>query len=260
MIPTIKNLLATAGFITLMFVISAFVYRTPNKGPVPKTFARDDGFAVLELFTSEGCSSCPPADELMGQIRKEYEGQPVYILSYHVDYWNRQGWKDRFSSSENSRRQQQYSRSLGSQVYTPQLVINGRTELVGSDKKAVEDAIQKALFSFRNVKIELSVKVSSEGINVNYKTEGNHPGDMLLITLVKKESSTHVGGGENEGRYLQHWQIVHRQNQISLKGSQEGTTHFQIPEKFQAKDWEIIGLLQNTTSGEILGSGKASLD
>lgn len=249
----LKNLIGTAAFIALMFTVSAFVYKG-NK----VTATNNDGFAVLELFTSEGCSSCPPADQLMGEIEKKYKDQPVYILSYHIDYWNNLGWKDKFSSTENSKRQQQYAQTLRSQIYTPQLIVNGKKEFIGSDQNAVENAIQTALFSSNNTKIELSAKVSEKEIKVNFKTAENTSQNKLLITLVEKKSSTHVQRGENEGRHLVHWQIVNQKNQISLKNSAEGTTNFKLPENFNTNDWEIIAMIQNTKTGEIMGSSKAS--
>lgn len=254
----LKNLIGTATFVALMFIVSAFAYNSKTEETHKNSTSENNGFAVLELFTSEGCSSCPPADQLMGEIEKQYKDQPVYILAYHVDYWNSLGWKDKFSSVENSKRQQQYSQTLRSQVYTPQLVVNGKKEFVGSDRDAVESAIQTALFNTNNAKVDLSTKVSEKEINVNFKTAETHSQNKLLVTLVEKKSSTNVQKGENEGRHLIHWQIVHQQNQISLKNSTEGTTSFKIPENFNTNDWEIIGMIQNVKSGEILGSAKAS--
>lgn len=213
---------------------------------------------MLELFTSEGCSSCPPADELMGKIEKEYKDEPVYLLSYHVDYWNRLGWKDRFSSSENSQRQQQYSRILNSQVYTPQLVVNGKTEFVGSDENNIKNAIQQALFDTKKTNVELSATVSQNAVNVHYKAPSKDPQNMLLVNLVEKHSSTQVGKGENEGRHLHHWQIVHKQNTISLNKQQEGNTAFKLPEGFSPENWEVIAFIQNMKTGEISGSAKTT--
>ena len=104
-----------------------------------KVNADDKGFAVSgQLFTSECCSSCPPADQLVAKIQKEVKDRPVYILAYHVDYWNRQGWKDAFSSADYTKRQQDYASYLHIQsVYTPQIVVNGRTEFVGSGRSDV---------------------------------------------------------------------------------------------------------------------------
>jgi hypothetical protein len=252
----LKNLTIVSAFTAFIFAVSAFMQKdkinTRNTAVFP-----DNGFAVLELFTSEGCSSCPPADELMGQIEKEYKDQPVYILSYHVDYWNRLGWKDRFSSAENSRRQQMYSSLLKSQTYTPQLVINGKTELVGSDRNAIENAIQNVILSSKTAPVSLSAVASQKTINISYKTAETDPQNQLFISLVEKKSSTQVAGGENEGHHLQHWQIVHKQKQISLKDHSEGTEDFKLPDNFTKDNWEVIGFIQNSKTGKMYGASKA---
>lgn len=253
-----KKLLIVGVFVALLFTISAFVQKdktNENFKNIP--IGNNGGFAVLELFTSEGCSSCPPADALMGQIKESSKDQSVYILAYHVDYWNRLGWKDRFSTPENSERQQQYSRLLGSQVYTPQLVINGRQQFVGSDREAVENSIVKALSSTGGSIIDLKAQSDSKAISVAYKVSESNTQNKLLITLVEKKSSTNVARGENEGRHLEHWQIVHQQNQISLKSSSEGSSSFPLPKDFNINNWEIIGFIQNARTGQISGASKA---
>src|SRR5690606_7180656 len=105
----------------------------------------DGGFAVVELFTSEGCSSCPPAEALVGRLAAGNRNRQLYILALHVDYWDHQGWKDRFRRAKYTARQQQYAAWMNhALVYTPQLVVNGQTQVVGSDERAVLDAIQTA--------------------------------------------------------------------------------------------------------------------
>lgn len=253
----LKNLLAVGTFTSLMFAASAFVLKEEIKKPDPGFPSENNGLAVLELFTSEGCSSCPPADELIGQIEKEYRNRPVYILSYHVDYWNRLGWKDRFSSAANSQRQQFYSRLLQSQTYTPQLVVNGKEEFVGSDRNSIENALQNAFLDAKHSSVHLSANVSHKTVTIGYKTSETDPKSSLLISLVEKKSSTKVGGGENEGHHLQHWQIVHEQKQVSLKDLSEGSINFKIPENFSAENWEIIAFIQHLKTGKISGAGKA---
>ncbi|SDR02778.1 hypothetical protein SAMN05421664_3179 [Chryseobacterium soldanellicola] len=252
----LKNLIGTAAFVALMFIVSAFVYKNKAGKSYQNLSSKNNGFAVLELFTSEGCSSCPPADALMGQIAKKYKDKPVYILSYHVDYWNKLGWKDRFSSAENSQRQQDYSHKLSSQVYTPQLVVNGKSEFVGSDKNAVENAISSALFSSEGIRLDLKAEIISKEITFDYKISELNSKNKLLITFIEKNSSTNIGGGENEGRHLQHWQIVQKQYPVSLNSTEE-TVKFPLPNNFNTNDWEVIGLVQNTKSGEIVSSTKA---
>src|ERR1700712_5296387 len=117
----------TLGWLALVTIaLTSFI----NKKHTTTT-SGDKGFAVIELFTSEGCSSCPPADAVIAKVEKESADKPIYILAFHVDYWNRLGWKDVFSSAAYSARQNQYAQWLNlSSVYTPQVVVNGRTEFV----------------------------------------------------------------------------------------------------------------------------------
>ena len=122
---------AICTFVALFSALLISVNKSTASKRKPVNFNNDKGFAVLELFTSEGCSSCPPADELIERIQKEAGDKSVYILAYHVDYWNRLGWKDAFSQPEFSKRQYWYHQLFTSQVYTPQLIINGQNEFVG---------------------------------------------------------------------------------------------------------------------------------
>ncbi|MDF2431558.1 MAG: hypothetical protein JWP44_1189, partial [Mucilaginibacter sp.] len=139
-----------------------------------KVNADKKGFAVIELFTSEGCSSCPPADELVAKIEKESKDKPVYILAYHVDYWNRLGWRDVFSSANFSKRQHEYADYLHLQsVYTPQIVVNGKSEFVGSEESTLRKAITASLQKAPAAQLTLTVSNTDNNreANVKYNTE-----------------------------------------------------------------------------------------
>src|ERR1043166_8631139 len=106
----------------------------------------DKGFAVVELFTSEGCSSCPPADNLMAALAKKYADRPVLFIGMHIDYWNRLGWKDEFSQHIFTERQNEYGHYLRSdQAYTPQAIVNGRMQMIGSGRIGLIAAIDENL-------------------------------------------------------------------------------------------------------------------
>src|SRR5580765_4213272 len=118
--------------VTLVVVTASFSCYSSNK-KTDTGIAAGNGFAVIELFTSEGCSSCPPADEAMIDIENEFK-KNVYVIGYHVDYWNYLGWKDIFSNAGWTDRQKAYAQELKlNNIYTPQVVINGSSEFVGSD-------------------------------------------------------------------------------------------------------------------------------
>jgi hypothetical protein len=225
---------------------------------ISKPEVADKGFAVVELFTSEGCSSCPPADALVAKVQKESTNKPVYILAFHVDYWNRLGWKDVFSSHDYSSRQYQYSKWLqSSEVYTPQVIVNGHTEFVGSDERSLRNAIKTGLEKPGKSALSLSnIKPEGEKANVQYHVTGAG-GSNLLIALIEKNATTKVKGGENGGRTLEHVQIVTQLKSIALKSNGNGTESIALPHSFDPQKFELIGFVQNMSNGEITGAAKA---
>jgi hypothetical protein len=214
---------------------------------------KENGFAVIELFTSEGCSSCPPADRLVEQVSRDYADKNVLVLSYHVDYWDGLGWKDRFSSAANTERQNIYAEIFHlNSVYTPQAVINGATEFTGSDKARMNDALQdlKAPQTF-----SISARAEEEKINVSVSDIQLRSDEELVIALVEKQDSTKVRSGENEGRSLHHINIVRN---YTILPQNTFSTVFQLNEK-QSDNYFLAALLQKKSSGEILGYAKTPI-
>ncbi len=219
------------------------------------------GFAVIELFTSEGCSSCPPADELVEKIQKESNNLPVYILSFHVDYWNRLGWKDVFSNAAYSKRQNQYAQWLNLQsVYTPQIVVNGRKEFIGSEEATLRNAIKSNLQKTPSVALSLNnLKINKDQVNLQYQIEGTVGKTSLLLALVQKSATTKVKGGENGGRTLSHVQIVRNLQTVDLNEKNIGSATVTIPSTLNNQSLEVVAFLQNNSNGEILAAAKAGL-
>lgn len=252
--------LAAIGIAAVAFSLftAAFASRnTPDKEQ--DRVVQGKGFAVLELFTSEGCSSCPPADALLARIQKAAGDQPVYILAYHVDYWNRLGWRDIFSKAVYSKRQNQYSRQLGAQVYTPQLIINGKSEYIGSDEAAVSEAIKDALNGSSQLSLNIQGRFEPGKVQLHYQVTGNAGKSQLLVALVEKHATSQVKRGENEGRTLSHVQIVNDLHIFSLQSGHEGNVQIDLPVAFNPHDWELIGMLQNEETGSIEAAARVSL-
>jgi hypothetical protein len=252
-----KGLMACLLITSLYFTACA---QTNSSTENAKLKSTGKGFVVLELFTSEGCSSCPPADKVLAQIQQESKGKPVYLLAYHVDYWNRLGWKDVFSKAEFSQRQALYGNWLKAQIYTPQLVINGKTELVGSDGSVVRDIIANELAGSRTNPLLLHVRQDSDHLNVHFKTGHASGNSRILIALIQKEAQTKVARGENAGHTLPHVQIVRQLQSEYLKGTGEGNTTIDLPKDFDAQSWEILAMIQDQNSGEITDAAKADID
>ncbi len=163
---------------------------------------------VLELFTSQGCSSCPPADALLGELAR----QPNTIaLAWHVDYWNGLGWKDPFASAQSTARQREYAAQLRDEVYTPALVVNGAKIVVGSDRSAVAEAMAAT-----TPPAVLTLRRTAAGL----ETMASHlpAGASALAAFYDGEAATPVAAGENAGRRLKEYRIVRETREIALTG------------------------------------------
>jgi hypothetical protein len=247
--------------ISALVVVSALVLAAFKLSkPVNQPAIPNKGFALIELFTSEGCSSCPPADELIAKVQKESIAKPVYILAFHVDYWNRLGWKDVFSSADFSHRQNQYANWLHlNSVYTPQVVVNGKTEFVGSEEGNLRNAIKANLDKSATAQLNIAnVMVSQEKASASFNFSGAGKNTALLIALVQKTATTKVKNGENGGRTLTHVQIVRQLKSVPLDNQSSINESIILPHNFDPEAWELISFLQNTNTGQIIAATKAN--
>ncbi|HVV03530.1 MAG TPA: DUF1223 domain-containing protein [Puia sp.] len=220
---------------------------SPNDNGFPPT---NDGFALIELFTSEGCSSCPPADDLVASLPKTYPSG-VYILSFHVDYWDRMGWKDPFSQAGFTQRQKQYGDVfMLNSIYTPQVVVNGRTEMVGSDKNRLRQAIDDQLAHTTNPPIDATVHATDKTVTIEY-TLPNKTRAALQAALIQLQASTAVKKGENAGRQLHHANIV-RDLKSSTKN--KGSLSLSLPAGLTAADCKVIVFLQDKETLKVEGA------
>lgn len=223
--------------------------------PVKKTMhnTAKKGFAVVELFTSEGCSSCPAADETVAKLlSKNIEN--VYILAYHVDYWNKLGWKDPFSKAAYSQRQNQYAAKFDlNSVYTPQVVVNGSSEFVGSDEDKLTTTVENNLGRQSAQNISITTTRSNNTVTINYDIDASE--SMLLnLALVQPEATTSVKRGENGGRTLHHVNIVRALKTIDATG--KGSVTIEIPTELSGVTLQLIAYTQSKKNFEILGADK----
>lgn len=214
-------------------------------------------FAVLELFTSEGCSSCPPADDILRGVAHQ---DNVFALSFHVTYWNKLGWKDAFSQKMFDERQYAYGRLMQSNgVYTPQLVVNGLEEFVGSRKSQTEKSIEKSLSQKAKASIILNKMLENNTLKANYKLEGNFKNTVLNIALVERHIETKVLRGENSGRTLKHDNVVREFQTIQIEGAGKGSVSLSLPSDFKQKDGVVVAYLQNKDTWKIVAASKIGL-
>lgn len=211
---------------------------------------------VMELFTSQGCSSCPAADRLLGK----YANDPsVIALSFHVDYWNNLGWKDPFSSAANSERQKQYAKALALDgVYTPQLVINGEREMVGSDENKIGSAIESLANETSNTSMEISnLSFKESKISVQFTIQ-SLPGNASVYALVvQKKGVTSVKAGENRGVTITNYNIVRSLTTINA-GNGANDAILSLPVGISAQEVSIV-LLAQDSSAKIIAAAKSRI-
>ena len=168
-----------------------------------------DPRAVVELFTSQGCSSCPPADKIMGDLAKD---PSVIALSMPIDYWDYLGWKDTLADSRFSARQKAYSQMRGDRdVYTPQVVVNGSEHVVGSDRTGIEDAIDNTKKASGVMSVPVSMTLADKQITVTVAASGEGPAPMhgeIWICSISTAVPISIGRGENRGREVTYHNVV----------------------------------------------------
>jgi hypothetical protein len=220
----------------------------------------DKGVAVVELFTSEGCSSCPPADVLLSKLKDENNNN-VFLLAFHVDYWNYLGWKDRFSDAAYSKRQEKYSILFNCTTYTPQMVINGSTQFVGSDESAARKAINESIGepTLISISLQSNYNSSDNSVSVNYTVQGERKNELLNVALIQKTAQSNVLKGENSGRNLSHVNVVRDFQTISLTNA-GGTLKLILPSDVSADDAQIVAYTQLASNLKVTGATVAPLN
>ena len=213
----------------------------------------DAGFALLELFTSEGCSSTPPAEAAVNRLLAT--NQPILALAFHVPYWDYLGWKDLYASDPNTARQQAYARALGhSNVYTPQVVLDGAGDLPWDDDRATQQAIAAAIAQPRPARVTL---VRDGDADVRYTVTGAPVGARLQLALVERGLRIPVTRGENAGHTLAHGPVV-RDFQALAPGT--GVASLHVPADVERAHAAVVAFVQDPVSMRLSGAARIPLD
>jgi len=228
---------------------------------------------LVELFTSEGCSSCPPADALLQylQAQQPVPGAEIIPLEEHVDYWNHDGWVDPYSSPEWTQRQATYVSLIKKDVYTPELVVNGQSQFLGSDSQAAAREIEKAAHILRTEVAITSAAPASKGAQQFHvsvgKLEGNTAGDVAEVWLAVTEDGLHssVSSGENAGHMLNHTATLRWLHKIGVAATAGGLSSFasdavvKINSKWKMENLHVTVFVQRKKSREILGAASTRI-
>jgi hypothetical protein len=236
---------------------------------------------LVELFTSEGCSDCPPADAFLDKLvqTQPVSGARIIGLGQHVDYWDRLGWKDRFSSAALTNRQRQYQERFGTEsIYTPQMVVDGRAEFVGSDAAAARRAIERSLTSPHGV-VKIDVSVAGAELAPPARADQGRPlhvsvtatdlprisrGDRadIIVAVTEDHLRSDVKRGENKGRVLTHAAVVRYMaaiGQASEGASSSARADIALGPDWQRDHLQVVAFVQELRGRTILASAVASL-
>jgi hypothetical protein len=216
---------------------------------------------LVELFTSEGCSSCPPADALLTSLSAQQPvgGAEIIALGLHVDYWDRLGWKDQGSLHEATLRQEAYARMFGSDtIYTPEAVVDGWSGLVGSDAGAVRRAVERAA-ARPHARVAVNAALDGDALSANASAT-SIPDDVkepveMFIALVEDGVMSHVTGGENRGRELRHAAVVRA---LSTAKGASGQARFTLKPAWNRARLRVVAFLQGRRSEHVFGSAAAA--
>jgi len=233
---------------------------SPEKQPV-----------IIELFTSEGCSSCPPADALLKELSEQqpFEGVQIIALEEHVDYWNSQGWKDPFSSADFTQRQKDYAGIFSdATVYTPQLVIDGRAEIVGVHGRELEEQIRlSTLHPKPRLLLATPAAKKPHTLTLEVALDPASPplaASSLDLWVVITERGLHsnVTAGENSGETLRHAPVVrqlHKLHSVSLPLKSPLTVPIKLDEKWNSANLSVVVFLSDTHTLQIQAAGSSPL-
>ena len=219
--------------------------------PVPAARAAAENPVVVELFTSQGCSSCPPADKLLGEIRTM---PGVVAMSYHVDYWDYLGWQDTLASKENSQRQYDYAKARGDMdVYTPQVIVNGGNPQVGSNRTGLLAAIETA--RQRPLPVSLSIAGTAKEIVL---TIGGHPAlddAMVWLMPLQRDALVKILKGEIAGSEIAYYNVVRKILPAGMWAGRETRLTLPADGVLPPDSKSCVALLQIGKAGPIIGCG-----
>jgi len=257
-----------AVFLSVIFGVSLAGHNRSNQsqegvaGVKPTTVAP---VVIVELFTSEGCSTCPPADQLLKKLSDQQPIHGVQIVAFeeHVDYWNHQGWKDPFSAAEFSRRQEDYAGAIHTGgVYTPQMIVDGQAEVTGSQGRKAWEAIEQSA-RLPKANVEVSPAAGEAGTSAAFDLRvSNAPGGAgrkkleLWLAVTERGLSSDVKAGENSGQTLQHAAVVRSLQKIAVVQGDEAFTKRVTPnlkQEWKREQLSLVAFVVEKDSRKIVG-------
>ena len=243
---------------SLFLSVLLFARRAPSQAPTP---------IVVELFTSEGCSTCPPADALLQKFDQQpFPGVQLIVLSEHVDYWNHIGWRDPYSSAAFSQRQNSYGTKFRlDSVYTPQMVVDGAEELAGSGAEYFRKAFEKVA-SETKVPMRISMVSAQNGLLKAHVETDELPAKFsaadVLLAVALDHAESQVKGGENDGRHLTHVAVARSLSKVGTLANGKSfasDVEVKLEPGTEGSTLRVIAFLQQRGPGKIVGAAEEML-
>lgn len=236
--------------------LAVFACASSLGGPQATAEPKPSTKIVLELFTSQGCSSCPPADALL----ESYTGRDdIIALTMPVDYWDYLGWKDTFATPRNAERQRNYARHRGDgAVYTPQIVVNGLRHAIGSNPRKIDSAMKSVIDAGESLRVPVSFNVKGAAISIEM---GEAPvslgpdGATVWLGVVQRFGTVPVRSGENGGKSLSYFNIVRQMSAVGMWDGKAGVIHLAKDSVMSGDTDACVVLIQRGTDGPIIGAG-----
>ncbi|MDQ3321229.1 MAG: DUF1223 domain-containing protein [Acidobacteriota bacterium] len=256
------------GLLTVFSGAFAWFQNTRSVADVPQIqqnervanfLAADKQTVLVELFTSQGCSTCPPADKVLSLLNKN---QPIaeadiITLSLHVDYWDSPGWKDEFSSVMFSKRQDIYSTRFRGENYTPQMVVDGQTAFIGSHLDKAQKAISEAT---KTPKAKIELIQNQDKLKIKITDAPAHENATIFLAIAEDDLASGVRGGENSGRKLAHTSVVRELKSLGLLTAEqtnlEMETAIQLQPNWKKENLSLVVFLQENQKRKIFGAVK----
>ena len=270
-LPVTRLIRRTRAPVGLLFAaLLAYLPAAASANPSPEqatTAAGETSFAVVELFTSQGCNSCPRAEQALARLGEQTRGMPVFPIEWHVDYWDYLGWPDPYALPEAERRQRSYGSALNSRIFTPQLVLNGRQVVrPAQDYSLVHSATLAAVGSGRVAAegppaVVLTVPAHDDrSVQIEYRVTDIPAGCALTVVAVETGLENFVPRGENRGRTLRHHNVVRGFVTVELAAAaeQSGQLRIELPPGVAREASNIIGYVQERGTLQIIAAAQAS--
>ncbi len=252
-------------FLALSFILTVFALTISSLSSLAESANTTPTPVLIELFTSEGCSSCPPADRFLEELdsKQPIPGAQLIVLSEHVTYWNSEGWKDPFSLQDVTARQSEYGNQFKlASVYTPQMVVDGESQFTGSDIHAAQESVKKSI-SEPKIPVHITSMLDSPG-KLKAHVEAGEGSGTVYVALALNHAESKVLHGENGGHRLTHVAVVQSLEQVgNLKKDKEFArdVEIKIPRDADPGNLRVVAFIQQSngnTPGKVVGSALSS--